>query len=277
MSLRNARAALQSPPAPRRRRSRDAGAARSRSLSPRRPAALDARAITPPSRARASLQNAGRLSLRAHDRRGGGLACRSLLYEGGEEHRRASACSISSAGPIRRSSGATCSRAFYGHLLVAGNAYLEAVAIDGTRARAACAAARPHEGRSPGRDGWPEAYEYTVDGRIVRFAGRRAEGVRADPASEAVPSRSTTITACRRIEAAAAAIDIHNAAGAWNKALLDNAARPSGALVYTGRAGAQPDRGAVRAAESRARADLPGRRATPAGRCCSKAASTGSR
>ena len=28
------------------------------------------------------------------------------------------------------------------------------------------------------------------------------------------------------------ALDTHNAAGAWNKALLDNSARPSGALVY---------------------------------------------
>ena len=32
-------------------------------------------------------------------------------------------------------------------------------------------------------------------------------------------------------------LDIHNAAGAWNKALLDNAARPSGALVFAGQAG----------------------------------------
>ena len=35
------------------------------------------------------------------------------------------------------------------------------------------------------------------------------------------------------IEAAATAIDIHNSASRWNKALLDNAARPSGALIYT--------------------------------------------
>ena len=28
------------------------------------------------------------------------------------------------------------------------------------------------------------------------------------------------------------ALDIHNASGTWNKALLDNSARPSGALVY---------------------------------------------
>jgi HK97 family phage portal protein len=34
------------------------------------------------------------------------------------------------------------------------------------------------------------------------------------------------------IEAASVAIDIHNAASVWNKALLDNSARPSGALVY---------------------------------------------
>ena len=36
------------------------------------------------------------------------------------------------------------------------------------------------------------------------------------------------------LEAAATAVDTHNAAATWNKALLDNAARPSGALVYAG-------------------------------------------
>ncbi|MEM1376191.1 MAG: phage portal protein [Pseudomonadota bacterium] len=34
------------------------------------------------------------------------------------------------------------------------------------------------------------------------------------------------------LEAALAALDVHNAAGLWNKSLLDNAARPSGALIY---------------------------------------------
>ena len=53
------------------------------------------------------------------------------------------------------------------------------------------------------------------------------------------------------IEAAATAIDIHNAAARWNKALLDNSARPSGALVYTARERAADGR-AVRAAEARA-------------------------
>ena len=39
------------------------------------------------------------------------------------------------------------------------------------------------------------------------------------------------------LEAAATSLDIHNAAAQWNKALLDNAARPSGALVYSAAAG----------------------------------------
>src|SRR5690606_38168802 len=42
------------------------------------------------------------------------------------------------------------------------------------------------------------------------------------------------------LEAAATALDIHNAAGAWNKALLDNSARPSGALVYQAKEGGNP-------------------------------------
>ena len=38
--------------------------------------------------------------------------------------------------------------AWYGHLMVAGNAYLEAVTVGGRCARAACASSRPHEGRA---------------------------------------------------------------------------------------------------------------------------------
>ena len=36
------------------------------------------------------------------------------------------------------------------------------------------------------------------------------------------------------MQAAAVALDVHNSASAWSKALLDNAARPSGAVVYRG-------------------------------------------
>ncbi len=39
------------------------------------------------------------------------------------------------------------------------------------------------------------------------------------------------------LEAAAMAVDVHNGAGDWNKALIDNSARPSGALVYAPKSG----------------------------------------
>ncbi len=39
------------------------------------------------------------------------------------------------------------------------------------------------------------------------------------------------------IEATQVSLDVHNAAGAWNKALLDNVARSSSALVYAARDG----------------------------------------
>ena len=39
------------------------------------------------------------------------------------------------------------------------------------------------------------------------------------------------------MQAAAQAVDVHNAASRWSKALLDNAARPSGAIVYRGAEG----------------------------------------
>jgi HK97 family phage portal protein len=92
----------------------------------------------------------------------------------------------------------------------------------------------------PGSDGWPEAYEYTVAGRTVRFA------VPADAGGVAGLSPILHLSLFHPlddhygfapIEAAAVALDIHNAAGAWNKALLDNSARPSGALVYSAKDG----------------------------------------
>jgi hypothetical protein len=83
----------------------------------------------------------------------------------------------------------------------------------------------------PGADGWPESHEYTAGGSTVRFDAEPAPGVRPilhvrlfHPANDHYGMSP--------IEAAASAIDLHNTAARWNKALLDNSARPSGALVY---------------------------------------------
>jgi HK97 family phage portal protein len=132
-------------------------------------------------------------------------------------------------------SGQTMLESFYGHLQVAGNAYLEAVSVAGEVRE--LHVLRPDRMKVvPGKDGWPEAYEYSANGATVRFEQQGGEAV--PPILHLRLFNPTDDHyGLSPLEAAAANIDIHNAAGAWNKALLDNAARPSGALVYTGAGG----------------------------------------
>jgi len=136
------------------------------------------------------------------------------------------------ARPNPREGGQRFLESVYGHLMVSGNAYVEAVGID--HAPAELYALRPDRMRVvPGADGWPAAYEYAVGSQTIRFATGQGEAV--------PPILHLTLFhpaddhyGLSPMEAAATALDIHNAAGAWNKALLDNAARPSGALVVGG-------------------------------------------
>jgi HK97 family phage portal protein len=125
------------------------------------------------------------------------------------------------------------------HLLLAGNAYVEVVAPDG--APMELHALRPDRMRVvPGRDGWPAAYDYTVDGRSVRLPAEAASG----PAPVLHLSAFHPLDdhyGLSPLEPATAALDVQNAASAWNKALLDNAARPSGALVCAGPGGLGED------------------------------------
>jgi len=132
------------------------------------------------------------------------------------------------ARPNPEQSGAEWLEALYGALQTAGNAYAEAVGDD---APEELWTLRPDRVKVvPGRAGWPEAWEYSVDGRSVRI-GRAADGW--SPVMQLKLFHPTDDHyGFSPLEAAAFAIDVHNASGAWNKALLDNAARPSGALVY---------------------------------------------
>jgi HK97 family phage portal protein len=139
------------------------------------------------------------------------------------------------ARPNRRQAGGDLREALYGHLLVAGNAYVEAVAVDG--APRELHALRPDRLKVvPGPDGWPEAYEYTVAGRTVRFVDP-GEGDLSPILQLALFHPLDDHYGFAPIEAAQVALDLHNAAGTWNKALLDNSARPSGALVYQAKEG----------------------------------------
>jgi HK97 family phage portal protein len=132
--------------------------------------------------------------------------------------------------PNARQTGADFLEALYGHLLIAGNAYVEQVAVDS--APRELYVLRPDRMKVvPGPDGWPEAYEYGAGGETVRFDLGR-DGAR--PILHlALFHPVDDHYGMSPLEAAAVSVDIHNAAGGWNKALLDNSARPSGALVYT--------------------------------------------
>ena len=86
--------------------------------------------------------------------------------------------------------------------------------------------------------GWPAAYLYRAGEAAMRLPALDGAGrpglihLRAfNPLDDHFGVGS--------LGAAAGAVAVHNAAAKWNKALLDNAARPSGALVYDpGEAGA---------------------------------------
>lgn len=137
--------------------------------------------------------------------------------------------------PNRLESGQDLLEAWFGHLLISGNAYLEAVCLDG-RPREIYALRPDRMKIAPAPDGWPQAYEYTVDGRTIRYRvtypGAPAAAI--NPVLHVkLPHPLNDHYGMSPIEAAGQAIDTHNAAARWNKSLLDNAARPSGALVYS--------------------------------------------
>ncbi len=118
---------------------------------------------------------------------------------------------------------------WYGHLMVAGNAYLESVSHDDEVIE--LHVLRPDRMKVvPGTDGWPEFYEYDVAGQQMRFH----QGIEGQKPilHMSLFNPLNDHYGMSPIEAAAFGIDIHNAAGSWNKALLDNSARPSGALIY---------------------------------------------
>jgi HK97 family phage portal protein len=152
-----------------------------------------------------------------------------LLYEGDRELVRHPILDILRR-PNPAQAGASFMEVVYGHLMVAGNAYLEVVTLDGIPRE--IYALRPDRIRViPGTDGWPAAFDYTVGGRTVRF---HQEGAPTPILHLSTFHPTNDHYGFAPLEAAQTSLDIHNAAGAWAKALLDNAARPSGALVYTG-------------------------------------------
>ena len=122
--------------------------------------------------------------------------------------------------------------AFYGQLLLSGDGYFEAAGetVDGLPAELFVLRSDRMK-VIPGGDGWPVAYEYAVGGRKHRF-DMRGDFAPVLHVKNFHPQDDHY--GLSPLQAAAQALDVHNAASRWSKSLLDNAARPSGAIVYKG-------------------------------------------
>ncbi|WP_404405416.1 phage portal protein [Pelagibacterium halotolerans] len=138
------------------------------------------------------------------------------------------------ARPNRRQTGAALLESVYSYLQTAGNAYLDAALVEG--------AVKGLYGLRPDRmaviaggDGWPVGFSYTANGRTMKLMLDTEPIPRVLHLSLFHPLDDHYGFA--PVEAAQASLETHNAASRWNKALLENAARPSGALVYSAAAG----------------------------------------
>ncbi len=134
------------------------------------------------------------------------------------------------AQPNRHQAGNTFTENWISHLQISGNAWIEAIELDG-RVRE-LHILRPDLMRIiSDAKGQPAACEYRAGEHKVRF-----------PCSAAMEENPllhmrffhplNDFYGLSPMEAAALAVDTHNAAGRWARALLNNSARPSGALVY---------------------------------------------
>ena len=135
------------------------------------------------------------------------------------------------ARPNARQGGPDFLEALYGHLLLSGNAYVEPLSLAGSLRELHLL--RPDRVVViEGRDGWATGYDYRAGGATRRLPAEAADGQGVALLHLKLFHPLDDHSGFSPLVAAGAALDLHNAAAGWNKALLDNSARPSGALVY---------------------------------------------
>ncbi|WP_105421069.1 phage portal protein [Neorhizobium sp. T25_27] len=150
-----------------------------------------------------------------------------LAYDGATELAEHPALALL-ARPNGRQGGPDFFEALYGHLALSGNAYVEPLSIGGSLRELHLL--RPDRvSVVEGRDGWVAGYDYRAGGTTRRLPAE-SDGLALLHLKLFHPLDDHC--GFPPLGAAGAALDLHNAAASWNKALLDNSARPSGALVY---------------------------------------------
>lgn len=124
------------------------------------------------------------------------------------------------------------------HIILHGNAYVHIVCGANGRPNSLYALRPDRVTVETDDNGWPERYVYQIGD-----TAKVIDAFAPDGRPQIVHIRSfhpdDDHYGLGCLGAAAEAVAIHNAASRWNRSLLDNAARPSGALVYDpGEAGA---------------------------------------
>lgn len=116
------------------------------------------------------------------------------------------------------------------HLLLSGNAYLEALQADGELLELHLL--RPDRVRVvTNAQGHVQGWEYGT-GRSRTYLAADPDAGRHGVLHLKLFHPQDDHYGMGPLQATACAVDVHNAGANWNKAMLDNAARPSGALVY---------------------------------------------
>ncbi|MEQ8556746.1 MAG: phage portal protein [Henriciella sp.] len=135
------------------------------------------------------------------------------------------------ASPSPDEAGRVLLERLYGDLQITGNAWAEAVTLAGDTSPKGLFALRADTVRA----------ETNAQGGLTGWSVRQRRGQRiiqceADGWSPVLHLKlyhpSDGIYGLSPLAAARKALDLHNGAAAWAKSLIDNAARPSGALVY---------------------------------------------
>ncbi len=153
-----------------------------------------------------------------------------LLYDGRKELDAHPLLALLAA-PNPQEEGSTLFERWYAYMQCAGDTYLEAISAGG-EVRELYVLRPDRVSVVADARGWPAAYDYKVDGRTTRLS-RQGDGFMPVLHARLFHPLDDHY-GLSPIAAAGNAIDVHNAGAAWTKSLLDNAARPSGALVYKG-------------------------------------------
>lgn len=126
--------------------------------------------------------------------------------------------------------GAEFFECLYSHKLISGNAYIHAVKAENGKPQELFALRPDRVTVIAGKGCVPQAYRYTIGQEYKDFKVNRLTG-QSDVLHIKKFHPLNDWYGLSSIEAAAYSIDQHNEAAAWNQALLQNGARPSGALI----------------------------------------------